>query len=373
MKLAIGCGKADRLMFAPAPGQVYAPSLRVDVRPPVPAEVERASHGPDVGRCTAGILVALGALMFSFGTMGCDGTDGAGEGPTLDGPAPPFSDSAGFFPPSRLQMRAVSGRGDGLPVAVDNVLAEMGAARAVCLGEQHDSWGAHSAQLLFLDRLASYWSREGIAASDIAIGWEMFQHRFQPEMDAFASGQIDETALLSRTDYANRWGWDFAFYRPMAAWGRMFGLAQRALNANKETVDLVRARGGYAGLSAEERTLLPEMDMSSEAHRQWFRTRIGAGHAGLTDALFERFYSIQVLWDERMADRAAVWLSGAPARRMVIFAGQGHCVNWAIPMRLARRGISEVVSVQLVGPDSGAVDEAVAGDPADFVLSIQGD
>jgi hypothetical protein len=42
-------------------------------------------------------------------------------------------------------------------------------------------------------------------------------------------------------------------------------------------------------------------------------------------------------------------------------------------MRLARRGISEVVSVQLVGPDSGAVDEAVAGDPADFVLSIQGD
>ena len=52
----------------------------------------------------------------------------------------------------------------------------------------------------------------------------------------------------------------------------------------------------------------------------------------------ERYYEAQVLWDETMADAAANWLEHrAPARQLVIVAGQAHCRHSAIPARIERR------------------------------------
>ena len=42
-------------------------------------------------------------------------------------------------------------------------------------------------------------------------------------------------------------------------------------------------------------------------------------------ALPELFYTVQVIWDESMADGAAKWLAATPTGHAVILAGNGHC------------------------------------------------
>ena len=86
----------------------------------------------------------------------------------------------------------------------------------------------------------------------------------------------------------------------------------------------------------------------------------GHGHDAAADAepvpalpAPDRFYTVQVLWDETMADTAARWLAADPARSVVVMAGTGHCHDSAIVARLARRGVGVVRSVRPVVDDGG--------------------
>ena len=62
----------------------------------------------------------------------------------------------------------------------------------------------------------------------------------------------------------------------------------------------------------------------------------------------ERIYTVQVLWDETMADGGAKWLAANPRGHLVILAGNGHCHDSAIVGRIKRRGVTDVVSVRPV-------------------------
>ena len=65
----------------------------------------------------------------------------------------------------------------------------------------------------------------------------------------------------------------------------------------------------------------------------------------------DRIYTVQVIWDETMADTAAKWLAAQPDGHLVILAGNGHCHDSAIVGRIKRRGIADVVSVRTVIDD----------------------
>ncbi len=89
------------------------------------------------------------------------------------------------------------------------------------------------------------------------------------------------------------------------------------------------------------------------------------------DAAAERMYSVQVLWDESMADGAARWLAGDPTRAVAILAGDGHCHDSAIVGRLKRRGVASVVSVRPVIDDGeGAVATVLASPENDYVIVL---
>jgi hypothetical protein len=86
----------------------------------------------------------------------------------------------------------------------------------------------------------------------------------------------------------------------------------------------------------------------------------------------DRIYTVQVVWDETMADTAARWLAGHPGGHVILLAGNGHCHDSAIVNRMKRRGIADALSVRGVIDDGeGAVGEALARPINDFLFVLQ--
>lgn len=317
----------------------------------------------------APLFVGLGLL------AACDG-DAAGSldtGPgtpvpqvdPLQGAPPAFATMAGYSAPPQLSYRILAGRGNGGAVSGAALLSALQTAEAICLGETHDSFAVHSMQLLLLDRLRG----DPASASQRAVGMEMFQRPFQAPLTQFSEGQIDEGALRTLTEYDTRWGWDWDFYRPLVLHAVSQGHPLLALNAARELTRRV-SMVGVQGLTDAERAQLPELDFSDEAHLAWFADQISAGHGDLSPERLMQSYATQVIWDETMADTAASWLKGTAGRRIVILAGRGHCVDGAIPARMRRRGIGQVLGLQILDDTPGAVQAAVLGDAADYVIGV---
>lgn len=265
---------------------------------------------------------------------------------------------------------------DGRELSRAQFVTAVGASRAICVGEQHPNPHDHWAQLQIWTMLAS-------GGGQVALGMEMFQRPFQGVLDDYTAGVIDNAGLLSRSDWENRWGYDFALYQPMIELAAERKLTLLALNMEKELIKKV-SRQGIDNLADSDRARLPEVDLQDDQHRAWWDAIMGAmggahGHGGAHggghgDAepdpeAGERIYSSQVVWDETMAETASAWLSGDPARRVMIVAGNGHCHDSAIVRRMHRRGVQSAISVQpIVDDGDGNVASALAEGINDYLF-----
>ena len=316
------------------------------------------------------LLFALGACDGAGALQGAGGVDAGGDGggaSALTGPpAPALAASPGYAAPPKLGIRVLAGRGNGSAVAPDTMLAALRGADAVCLGETHDSFAVHSLQLLLLDRLRAATSTED---PTLGVGFEMFQRPFQTAFDDLAAERIPLGTFRANSEYDIRWKFDWELYQPLIQQGLAYGHPMRALNLEKEITSRISAVG-LLGLTAQETAALPELALTSAPHREWFRAQISEGHGDLTEDRLDRFYSVQVAWDETMADTATVWQKGAAGRRIAIIAGRGHCVDWAIPDRMRRRGVGKVIGLQILDDTPGAAEATVLTDPADFVVGV---
>jgi uncharacterized iron-regulated protein len=295
-------------------------------------------------------LVACGGAARSASSTpgGAPGGAGAGGGRGVEAAALPY--------------KILDARG-GHEVADADFFAALSGARAICVGESHKNPHHHWAQLHVIDQVGG---RLGIWA----LGMEMFQKPVQGVLDDYRVGAIDEEAMLSRTGWEDRWGYDFALYRPMVKLARVRKMDLLALNAPQEVTKKV-AKGGLEALTPAERAGVPELDLKNEAHRSYFKDAM-EGHE-MPNGDYEKFYTAQVIWDETMADTAWRWLAGSPDRHVVILAGSGHCHDSAIPGRIRRRGADKVVSVHPVIDDGqGNVADLLAEPQNDylFVMSI---
>lgn len=79
-------------------------------------------------------------------------------------------------------------------------IAKLSNSRCVFLGEHHDSTFDHNEEVLIIKGL-----RERDLDREMAVGFEMFQQQFQPVLDKYISGEIDENALQVRTHAANNY------------------------------------------------------------------------------------------------------------------------------------------------------------------------
>ncbi|MBZ0232489.1 MAG: ChaN family lipoprotein [Deltaproteobacteria bacterium] len=308
-------------------------------------------------------------------------------------PAAPRGNGPGVGPVKGVEAAAlpyaiVDGR-TGRAVTEAEMWTALGSARAVCVGEEHPNPHHHWAQLTIVGSAV-----EKLAGKKLALGMEMVQSPFQGVLDDWSAQKIDEAALLSRTGWADRWGYDFGLYRPILERARAGRMALVALNAPRELVKAV-AKKGVDGLSPDERARLPPLVLDDAQHRSWFDGVMaeleeahghGEGHGGGAEGEGEsgtgtgtgtgpdpeNVYAAQVVWDEAMAENARRWL-GEGGDTIVIIAGNGHCHDSAIVRRLVRRGGGPAVSIRpIIDDGEGNVARALAEAQNDylFVMSM---
>lgn len=339
------------------------------------------------------------ALVLIFAA--CGGKYGGATTPT--GPAMPAGGIAAAALPYHVLDRA------GREVDRAEFWTKLAAAHAVCVGEDHPNPHHHWVQLEVMRQVTK------TATPPLALGMEMFQRPFQGVLDDYGAKRIDSEALRSRAGWAERWGYEYGLYGPTidVAVGAKAQLL--ALNAPKELTKKV-VRKGLASLTPEEKAQVPELNLDDKQHRAWFDALMegmgGAGghahkaqpkpmeeperetakeeekapgkdaespvpavdpHADVpampsADAI----YTVQVMWDETMAETSAAWLKTHPSGRIVILAGNGHCHDSAIVNRMKRRGVADAISVRPVIDDGeGAVAELLAKPMNDYVIVLK--
>lgn len=229
------------------------------------------------------------------------------------------------------------------PIVKKNILNQFAQADVIYLGENHDRLAEHQAQLEIITALYQKNPR-------IAIAMEMFQRPFQPVIDRYLAGKIDETQLKQQTEYEQRWGYDWEYYAPILRFAKTHHLPVIALNTPTEITQKV-AREGLESLSGDDFRYIPpiaEIKLDDRAYRQMLQ-KIYTDHAhnghGNSDG-FENFFAAQVLWDETMADAIASRLSKAEIgqfyqansnQQTIVLVGQGHLSSYGIPQRVQRR------------------------------------
>ena len=118
-----------------------------------------------------------------------------------------------------LSMPAVSGENELeslAPIVVQpqksatlpELMTKLRSERLIYVGETHTAFADHLVQLDVLRGMAS--RPEGLA-----LGVEWFQARFQPVLDAYLAGEINEADMLKQTEYYDRWRFDYRLYRPI--------------------------------------------------------------------------------------------------------------------------------------------------------------
>jgi uncharacterized iron-regulated protein len=249
-----------------------------------------------------------------------------------------------------------------MPTTVNRIIPYLTASRIIYIGEKHDRFAHHINQLQIIKKMHN-------AGCKLAVGMEMFQKPFQPLVNDYLDGRIDEHEFLQKTEYFSRWRYDYNLYKPIIDYLKQHNLPLVALNIQSDISRKVSREGIYS-LSDEEKKQLPRsMDFSNERYRKdlkevffWHKKQ-----GELKD--FSYFLQAQILWDEAMAESAQKYLAGHPESKLVILAGNGHVRHkYGIPDRLYRRNHEPfTVIVQ---------DEKIEDGIADYVLittELEGD
>lgn len=199
------------------------------------------------------------------------------------------------------------------------------------LGEIHDNPLDHEKELAIL--IDSYSKNQ-----DLALGFEMFQRPFQPYLDRYIAGEITEVELHELTEYDDRWGYDWGFYAPLFRFAQAHHLPLIALNTPSEIINKV-ATDGLDSLEPQDYRYIPnraDLDFSNEEYlaqiEDSFREHLENNYGKSQNP--ENFIASQILWDETMAQAIANYLNVHPTEKILVFVGQAHINEYAIPAKI---------------------------------------
>ncbi len=265
------------------------------------------------------VFCGLVLLLLLSQVSACRTHAGPGYGSHSNGAAPPANHAIENVV---LDLRNLS--------SLDRVFPDLANSRVVYVGEIHDNYAHHQKQLEIIRKLY-------VLHPELAIGMEQFQQPFQGVLDDYIAGRLTEKEMLRRTEWYDRWRFDFRLYRPILTFARENRIPVIALNVSREITDKISSQG-VEGLTMEERSRLPELlDDSDPAYRARIKEAFDR-HPNNGERKFDRFLQVQMLWDEGMAEQVAEYLKNHPGYKMVVLAGSGHLVyGQGIPKRVFRR------------------------------------
>lgn len=239
------------------------------------------------------------------------------------------------------------------PVDASKLLPKFATANVIYLGETHDSATDHAAQLQWLQQLYQQ-------NPNLAIAMEMFQQPYQSILDRYLAGELSDAELVDRSQYDQRWGFPWEYYRPILQFARQHHLPVIALNVPTEITHKV-SRQGLDSLRWSDRRWIPArsaIHLEPDSYRDRLRQIYDEMHQGKGNSRgFEAFFQAQVLWDETMADRLSRFVKTNPKTLVVTIVGQGHLLyGEGIPQRVDRRLKPQRIPFQqfnlLLNPDA---------------------
>lgn len=258
-----------------------------------------------------------------------------------------------------LSTNAAAGEADVMtPIVVEpaksatlpELMTKLRSERLIYVGETHTAFADHLLQLEVLRRMAA--QPEGLA-----VGVEWFQSRFQPVLDDFLAGNIGEAELLRRTEYYDRWRFDYRLYRPIIQFAKEQGIPIIALNASRELTSEIQ-RVGISALAEDMKQQLPDgYDFEDKDYEGQLREMFELHQRD--DAQFQRFLEVQLTWDESMAQRVSDYLKANPQGRILVLAGKGHVSGRSgIPNRVTRRTGIQGTTIATFNPASRIFNSA---------------
>jgi uncharacterized iron-regulated protein len=227
----------------------------------------------------------------------------------------------------------------------DELIDFLGKFRVVYVGESHDSVDDHAVQLKILKRL------EERFPGRIALGMEMLRTNTQEAADKWVSGEMPEKEFLRVWEAS--WG-NWPYYAEIVRYAREAKIPLLALNRPKMMP--AHAMGGEAASQSAEQAPPPPPEPPAEPEIDYedpyYKAYIDAffvGHGEGKPEVAQKFMKGQLLWDETMAETAAVYLNRPEnaGKKLVVFAGGNHVrYGFGMPRRLFRRLPEPYVSVE---------------------------
>ena len=212
-------------------------------------------------------------------------------------------------------------------ISRSQLIDALDAVQVVYVGESHTNPNHHAIQLAVIQALARN-------TPDLSIGMEMFDHTYQPVLDRWIAGELDEAAFLQQTHWYANWRFDFGLYRDILEYAKENKIRVVALNVPFHIPAKIRV-GGIASLSADDAKHLPATIDTSDADHRAYLEEIYKMHAFGGKGNFDFFYEAQCTWEDAMAAKVAENLGTG---KMVVLAGNGHIIRkFGIPNRAFRR------------------------------------
>lgn len=211
---------------------------------------------------------------------------------------------------------------DRTEVTASELLRDFASARVIFIGELHDQFGHHQAQLSIIRAL----HRE---ARPVAIGLEMFRKDSQTALDRWVGGNYPLSHFIQ--DYNDNWSmWEK--YAEIFNFARQQRIPLLGLNIPREISTRV-ARHGFAALPERERQALGNVQCRVDPEYSEFIRKAMGGHGG-HGRQYLYFCEAQMLWDTMMARHLADFLKTNQDYRVVVIAGSGHAWKFGIPRQL---------------------------------------
>ena len=250
--------------------------------------------------------------------------------------------------PSREFSPQITDGVTGAQVTLDDIKPLLAAARHIYVSEEHTSQPDHHVQLRVLKAIAAL-------GQEIVLGVEWLPHTSQGALSQWQAEPLSKENFLALVDWKNIWGFDIELYWPILKWAHQNRVPIAALNAPSGLV-FGYSKHGRAGLTAEDRQMLPPLDSGNPAHRAYFIDKMraaaqsmeGANHHTGFEEHIDAYYEAQLIWDETMA-REVNSLLLAPEYQLhtiVVLAGRGHVdFGFGIPERVLALSKHDYVTI----------------------------
>ncbi|MBV9925006.1 MAG: ChaN family lipoprotein [Acidobacteria bacterium] len=270
--------------------------------------------------------------------------------------------------------RAFDAKGNA--VTLQAIVASLGRADVLFVGETHDDAVAHLLEAELLRRADEAYGASSAEHRSVALSLEMFERDVQTVLDEYLAGLITERHFLLSSRPWRNYETD---YRPLVEYAREHHLPVIAANAPARYVSRVSSNGPDSLKSLPQvaiKSWLPPLPFppASEGYAAKFNRFMGGeGAAGATQASAHgglHLLEAQTLRDASMAYSISEYLKRGRDPLVVQVNGTFHSEErMGVPEQLARyRKQARAVVVTIVPADSFPNFEAGLGRLGDFVI-----